>query len=216
MLTHWHPDHSGGVEPLARRFNVPVRAFPLTFERIGLPTSVDVIGLRDGDVIDLEGMSLKTHFTPGHAPDHLAFEIEGGEALISGDLHSSLATMVIIPPEGHMTTFLETLLRMDALRFRKLLPAHGMPLPGKSLRKLHAHRLQRDEQIEAILTDGWLPHAEVAKITYAEVPDVPAFLTEGRAHAHLERLESLGRAEGRWHEEKGWSWRRSQVERREP
>ena len=40
--------------------------------------------------------------TPGHAPDHLCFALEGTRILFSGDHVMGWNTSVVAPPEGNM------------------------------------------------------------------------------------------------------------------
>jgi hydroxyacylglutathione hydrolase len=74
--THLHADFVTGATELARRDGAVVlasaaggRAYPHK-------------ALRDGDEIDLGGLSLRTIATPGHTDEHVAFEVlEGGRTL---------------------------------------------------------------------------------------------------------------------------------------
>lgn len=70
--THLHADFVTGATELARRDAAEVvasaagnRAYPHT-------------GLRDGDEIDLGGLTLRALLTPGHTEEHVAFEILDG------------------------------------------------------------------------------------------------------------------------------------------
>lgn len=195
VVTHAHPDHVAGVEALAKRWDVPVWAHALALERMNLPAEINSRTLDHGDRIELGTQALIAHFTPGHAPDHLVFELEGKQTLISGDLHSGLSTILIHPPEGNMSDYLKTLLQVGNLDVKRLFPAHGFPLPAKALAKVHQHRLDREAKILSCVTAEYQPIAAIAKEAYAEVPKMPAFLIEAQALGHLERLQSLGQVE---------------------
>lgn len=73
LLTHHHPDHTGGVDALLRRHPVPVYG-PVS-ERI--PQITDPLG--DGDRITVAGRESQVIEVPGHTLDHIAFFLPGQE-----------------------------------------------------------------------------------------------------------------------------------------
>jgi endoribonuclease LACTB2 len=197
-LTHHHPDHVAGVEPLRRALGVPVAAHPLTAERLRARDLAIDAELADDQVVVLAGdppLRLRVHSTPGHARGHLAIEVEGPGDLVGGDLVAGVGTVVIDPPEGDMDDYLHSLERMRRRELRTLFPAHGAPIldvAGK-LDEQIAHRLERERQILA----GWgrglrTPEALVAEV-YADVPPALRPLAARQALAHLERLRKRGR-----------------------
>ena len=101
-----------------------------------------------------------------------------------------------------MEAFLTSLARVRDAGYRKLLPAHGPPLPGKAVAAVIAHRLEREDKIAAQLSAEWSELPAIARAAYDDVPEVPAPLAETQALAHLLRLARNGRAErdedGRW------------------
>ena len=70
--THLHADFVTGATELARRDGAQVLASAAG--RRGYPH----IGLRDGDEVDLGGLTLRTLLTPGHTDEHVAFEVLDG------------------------------------------------------------------------------------------------------------------------------------------
>lgn len=79
LLTHHHPDHTGGVAELLEHQRVPV--FGPAEENIGLVTEP----LREGDRVDLPeiGASLRVIAVPGHTRGHIAYY--GANVLFCGD-----------------------------------------------------------------------------------------------------------------------------------
>lgn len=79
LLTHHHPDHTGGVAALVERLRVPV--FGPASEAIAGVTAP----LGDGDLIELPeiGARLRVIGVPGHTRGHLAYY--GANALFCGD-----------------------------------------------------------------------------------------------------------------------------------
>lgn len=98
IITHAHIDHVGAVAALADEYACPVlmhaEAEPMLQQ---LPTQAMMMGLRFGklptvdhhieDEEDLEvgGLRLRSLYTPGHAPGHLAFYLEDEGLVLSGD-----------------------------------------------------------------------------------------------------------------------------------
>jgi glyoxylase-like metal-dependent hydrolase (beta-lactamase superfamily II) len=98
LVTHAHIDHVGAVGSLADEYACPVlmhaEAEPMLQQ---LPTQAMMMGLRfgkvptvdrhieDEEVIEVGSLRLTSLYTPGHAPGHLAFYIEGEKVVLSGD-----------------------------------------------------------------------------------------------------------------------------------
>jgi hydroxyacylglutathione hydrolase len=98
IITHAHIDHVGAVAALADEYACPVlmhaEAEPMLQQ---LPTQAMMMGLRfgkvpsvdrhleDEEVLEVGGLRLRSLYTPGHAPGHLAFYLEDEGLVLSGD-----------------------------------------------------------------------------------------------------------------------------------
>jgi glyoxylase-like metal-dependent hydrolase (beta-lactamase superfamily II) len=98
LVTHAHIDHVGAVAALADEYACPVlmhaEAEPMLEQ---LPAHAMMMGLRfgkvptvdhyieDEEVLEVGGLKLRSLYTPGHAPGHVAFYVEGEDLLLSGD-----------------------------------------------------------------------------------------------------------------------------------
>ena len=96
LLTHGHFDHAGAARELADAFGILIYAHEKekkTLETPGINLSgmtgeppaayhADVF-VKDGDVLDLAGFSVRVLFTPGHTEGSICFFC--GDALFSGD-----------------------------------------------------------------------------------------------------------------------------------
>jgi ribonuclease/clavin/mitogillin len=195
VVTHHHRDHVSGVGAIAAALGVPVLAHAETLARIRtLPASVATRALADGEILDLDGASLRVIHTPGHAPGHLALFDPERRVLIAGDLVSGLSTILIAAGDGDMDAYLDSLRRAHALEPKLVLPSHGPPLPGKALLQTIAHREEREAAIIAALSDGTSSAlASIAAAAYADTPAAPVFLRELQTRAHLDRLARHGR-----------------------
>jgi len=195
VLTHHHGDHVGGVEDLRRRTGAPVWAH----RDARVPFEVDH-RIEDGEMLDTGDGAWRCLHTPGHADGHLCFLNEGTGDVIAGDMVAGVGTIVLVPPEGHLATYLDSLRRLRALS-RVLHPAHGPALEDAPAALDHytAHRHRRTEQVRAAL-DAGTPSA-MARVIYADVPGVDFSLAAAQVRAHLGWLEERGEVvetDGHW------------------
>ncbi len=198
LITHHHPDHTGGVNHLAERLGVPVAAHPLTAERVKHSIKVDR-HVEDGELIELEGdpgWRVRAVHTPGHTRGHLCFYEENTGAILTGDLVAGIGTIVIDPPEGNMKQYFESLEKLLALpKLSALFPAHG-PAAGSARHKLEeyvAHRLMREGKILSAVMEGHSHPRQIVEAAYRDVQPAMHGLAERSAIAHLEKLEEEGR-----------------------
>lgn len=207
IVTHHHPDHIGGVATLAERYGLAVHAHPRTLERLGLGESVRTVAIDDGDRLELglapdgaEDWHLRALFTPGHDQGHLAFVESRYHAAIVGDLLSTVSTIVIDPPEGHLATYLDSLRRLLSEELSTLYPAHGPAATNgrKLVRHYLEHRVEREEQlVRALAAAPGAKASELVPAVYAQTPEAMWPFAERSLLAGLHKLEEEGRAERR-------------------
>ena len=154
LLTHDHPDHIGAVEETLRRYELPIYAHRLTAEIL---LHIDFSGfLEHGQELELgpspEGKpdwKVKIYHLPGHAPGHLVFQETCYQAVIVGDLISTLSSILIDPKDGHLSTYIKSLLFLESVTEGYLYPGHGSPAREGRLvvqRTLH-HRQKREQRL---------------------------------------------------------------------
>lgn len=197
-LTHHHADHIGAVELCRRHLGVPVLAHPATAAKLAAwGIEVDE-HLNDGDRIELGGdppFTVRVLHTPGHTRGHLSFLDEKYGSLITGDLLSTLSTIVIDPPEGDMDDYLDSLEKVAGFSPRALFPSHG-PLVLSAMARLeglHRHRLAREEKVLAAWQEGKKTPAAMVAEVYDDTPPALHPVAERQIAAHLIRLEKAGR-----------------------
>ena len=209
LLTHHHPDHVGAVNQLSQRYQLPVQAHALCYPEIA-PGYIKGAALKDGDILQLgtapdgtAGWQLCVLHTPGHAVDHLCFIENRYQSAIVGDMLSTVSTILINPPEGHMQTYLNSLHRLLECNIKALYPAHGPAhSDGASLIKYFIrHRAEREQETLAALTKSPQTLDEILPKVYNDVPESVYPIAKRSLLAVLIKLQEEDRCfEG----EKGW------------
>lgn len=204
LLTHHHPDHVGAVRATVDRYGVTVAGHPETLARTsGVALTRALTG---GDVLELgaapdgsTGWRLEVLDTPGHTMGHLAFRESRYGAVIAGDLVSTLSTIVIDPPEGHLGTYLASLRGLLALagELGTLYPGHGPPVRDARvvLHQTLRHREERLAKVAAALATGVQSAEELLGRVYDDVDATLWPLARRSLAAGLELLVEQGRAE---------------------
>ncbi len=179
LVTHTHADHSPAARLLRQRTGAPVFAFgPHAKESAGeLEGGVDRefvpdFLLDDGDEVPGDGWSLEVIHTPGHCSNHICFAWPGAEALFCGDHIMAWSTPVIIPPDGSVGDYIESLDRLSQRPERVFYPTHGTPItdPGDFIAKVREHRLHRVKQVAAAIADGLDNLPSLRRRIYTDIP----------------------------------------------
>ncbi|MFB6102045.1 MAG: MBL fold metallo-hydrolase [Haloplanus sp.] len=189
-VTHAHPDHVGGVAAYAAETGATVWARRGREERFEAATG------RTPDRTFAEGETvggLTALDTPGHAPDHVAFETDAG--VVSGDLAVATGSVAVAAPEGSMRAYLVALRRLLARGPPRLFPGHGPVVddPRATLTRLYAHRRERERRIERAVSDGADSVDAVLAAAYDRNLDGVRDLAAGTVRAHLDKLAVEGR-----------------------
>ena len=196
LVTHGHPDHADGCQPIAEQWPDAVfRKMPWP-ERDRLQ-SVESASVADGDRVPAGDGTLLAVHTPGHAPDHLCFFDEFTGTLFSADLVVP-GSSVVIPASrgGNLAQYLASLRRVLALAPARMLPAHGQAIddPAMVLNQHLVQRQWREDQIVAALRAGdRRPDAIVDRLYEGLDPELKQLAQESVV-AHLVKLQEDGRA----------------------
>ena len=211
ICTHTHRDHSPAARPLAERTGAPiVGCAPLALEAVGPRADAAFDSeyrpdrvLGDGDSIDVDGARLTAVATPGHTSNHLCLADEKSGAMFTGDHVMGWSTTVVVPPDGDMAQYIQSLDKLRQRDDRIYYPAHGPAVtnPNQYVRGLIGHRMQRERQILGIIAGQEIA---IPAIVAAAYPGLDARLTAaagGSVLAHLLDLERRGlvlRKEDQW------------------
>jgi hydroxyacylglutathione hydrolase len=121
LITHCHFDHVGAVTPLAAatgapvycpEIEVPVLADIMSFTMPGFGPfegyEADVT-VKGGEALELAGLTLDVHFTPGHSPGHVTYSVRGEDAIFSGDVLFQGSVGRVDLPGGDGPTLLQSI-----------------------------------------------------------------------------------------------------------
>jgi len=196
LATHQHPDHIAGIEAVRARYSVPVLSH-VESARAVRPDRT----LEDGEIVALESdardWSLRAIHTPGHTRGHLSFLHPGTGSLFTGDhIPGGNGSVIIDPPDGDMSEYLESLERLLAEPIETLFPGHGSPQGGahRRIRAMIAHRLEREAKVLAALEGTSRSLPELVARAYADTPRELWGYAERSLLAHLLKLEREHRA----------------------
>lgn len=186
-VTHYHADHAGCADGLARRWGVPVlRATDGTLAAGPLK----VAGL---------ALALTAVPLPGHSSDSVALHVPVGELMVTGDVIFAQSPTMVCWPDGKLGAYLDSLDALDryvALHgVKRLLTAHGPVIENvrERIGAVRDHRLARLSQVVQAVQGGVAPQAEA--IVDAVYDDVPAALRPGAVrsvHAQLDYARETG------------------------
>ena len=169
LSTHAHRDHVDGVAKLQAESGAVIAAYPRdpAAGKIALEHSpsgkyfVDYdfapdLALKAGDTIEGADWALTAIHTPGHAPDHLCFALEGRRVVFSGDHVMAWNTTVIAPPEGRMADYVASLEILLDRNDDVFLPGHGDRLndPQRTVKAYLLHRNWREKSVLDALAGG--------------------------------------------------------------
>ena len=213
VCTHSHPDHSPGAKPLQALCEAGGKSRPAILGLPSQPTAradsdfMPDRSLQNKELLTLvsKGLEAETSHnlmvfhTPGHAANHLCLVLLEDGLLFSGDHILNGSTTVVNPPDGNMTTYLDSLDKLstacDEHGIEFILPAHGYVLgeAKTAIAQLKAHRLKREAKILAVMQalpdgslDDWVP------LAYDDVDSRIWPVAKRSLLAHVERIQALG------------------------
>ncbi|HKA14121.1 MAG TPA: MBL fold metallo-hydrolase [Myxococcota bacterium] len=194
VLTHGHPDHIGGAADVIGEYG-PLRISKHPHARFDAVFSGAIAPIGDGERVHTEGATLRAIHTPGHAEDHLCFELEEEHAIFSGDNVLGVGTTVIPAEGGDLLDYMRSLERLLATAPAVIYPAHGPMIRDgcAKLREYIVHRREREQEILAALRAGLSAIPEIVARVYAAYPIELHRPARSSVCSHLLKLEREGR-----------------------
>ena len=205
LITHTHQDHSPGAEPLKKITGAETFAFgPHGFGKQLMGVDIQEGGdmqfqpdhlIEDGQVLKGKDWSITCVYTPGHASNHMAFALNEGEILFSGDHVMGWSTSIVSPPDGDMASYMESLDKLKARSDKVYWPTHGPSIeePLHYVDALIEHRLEREEQIVSCIEGGIHKISEMVPEMYSGTPKHMHPAAERSVLASMANLLKKGR-----------------------
>lgn len=193
LATHTHGDHSPGALKLQEATGATLvgLAAPDSYgqDRSFQPSQQ----WHHGDIIETDEYSIELIHTPGHVSNHICYLLREDQLLFTGDHVLQGTTSVILPPDGDMEDYLNSLYHLQSLDLRFFAPGHGLIMddPQTELSKLIAHRLKREQKILTVLEQ--IGSGDVDRIVLSAYDDVAEHLIPWAKKTLLAHLIKLRR-----------------------
>ncbi len=197
LLTHRHPDHRVGVDFIVRHTGCRVGIHRLEAARLH-DLQVDFV-FEHGDRLSVDEQFITVIHTPGHSVGHCCFLLESRAVLFTGDHILGSGTSIVVPPEGDMAAYIDSLRLLLSYHVELICPGHG-PVVWDGREKILeyiTHRLQREEAILQGLTAGLRTIEELVAYVYTDTPSALHGMAWFSVQAHLIKLEREGRVRQR-------------------
>lgn len=212
VVTHTHHDHVDGLPALLEQTGAKTAGFgravtqpgkkrnsPAGGEYVEADFRPDIV-MRDGDRLEGDGFAFQALHTPGHAPDHLCFALEGTKLFFSGDHVMGWNTSVVAPPEGSMGDYLSALERLLDRDDETYFPGHGGRIyqPQRLVKAYILHRRMREQSILECIRNGKTTIPEIVEVIYRGLDPRLVKAASLSVAAHVEHLVARGlvRCEG--------------------
>lgn len=197
VVTHTHPDHSPAAKILAE--STGAKLVGAVIEDDGhqdTSFSPDII-LEDGFCLKTDEFCLRAIYTPGHVSNHYCFMLEEEGTVFTGDHIMQGTTVVVIPPSGDMSDYLNSLEKLKLDKPERLAPAHGhvMTAANAAIQALIDHRMRREAKvIKGMQSLGEASLEALLKVVYDDVDPAVLEVAKIALWSHLLKLEKEGRA----------------------
>jgi len=204
LTTHTHPDHSPAAAQLAAQTGAEVLGNLIADDGKQDLTFKPARGFAHDELFTTDEFRVRAIATPGHVGNHLCFLLEDEGLLFTGDHIMQGSTVVIVPPNGDMQDYLDSLNLLLDYPVLALAPAHGQLIlqPQAEIKMLIKHRLLRESRTIGALRQ--LKHGSLDDITpfaYSDVNPELHRIARYSLWAHLLKLQKEGRVtevDGDW------------------
>jgi glyoxylase-like metal-dependent hydrolase (beta-lactamase superfamily II) len=206
IITHTHRDHTDGLPALLAATGAKTAGYGRRARERGTRRTspsgsefvdqdfVPDVPLVDGGRLAGAGWSFTAVHTPGHAPDHLCFALEGTGVLFSGDHVMGWNTSVIAPPEGNMGDYMRALEALNRRSDRVYFPGHGGQIadPQRMVKAFLLHRRMREQAVLDCIRAGTNTVKAIVPVIYRDLNPKLLNAAALSVQAHVEHLIDQG------------------------
>jgi len=161
------------------------------------------VPLVDGEELPHGRGPIRVHHLPGHTPGHVGFELVGDGAIITGDTvldgitpNAVIDTDPARPEQPFLSiaAYADSLAKLQRLRPRVLLPAHGPCITDVTgqVATLLARQRERSQEVLAALAPGPATVADLIARLFPGVAFLGVFLAFSEVLGYLLELERRG------------------------
>jgi glyoxylase-like metal-dependent hydrolase (beta-lactamase superfamily II) len=181
---------------------LPLIAGLRLLDRTARPVA-DVTWLAAGQELPHEHGRIRVHHLPGHTPGHVGFELCGEGVVVTGDtILDGLTPNAVVDtdpenpgkPFPSLAAYGATLARLEAMRPRLLLPAHGPCISDVAgqVSALREKQARRAAEVRAALSAAPSTVATLIARLFPGVTFLGTFLAFSEVLGHLLELERQG------------------------
>lgn len=144
IITHEHPDHFESASAINKgKAKIVMYQNTNNYNKLARGPIGKIIGLKpmefkpdsfvkDGDVLDLGGVSLNIIYSPGHSPESMCLYWAEAKVLLTGDVIFMMSIGRTDFPGGDIALLEQSIARLSKLDVEYLLPGHMDIVIGKS------------------------------------------------------------------------------------
>ena len=202
LITHTQRDHTDGLPALLAATGAKTVGFGRRVANRGSRRTspsggefveqdfIPDIPLTDGQRLEGDGWAVTAIHTPGHAPDHLCFALEGTKVLFSGDHVMGWNTSVEAPPEGNMSAYIRSLELLAGRSDGVYYPGHGGQVedPQRLVKAYLLHRRMREQAILECIRKGTATVRAIVPVVYRGLDPKLLNAASLSVLAHVEHL----------------------------
>jgi glyoxylase-like metal-dependent hydrolase (beta-lactamase superfamily II) len=192
LVTHTHPDHSPAAKILADKTGAELVGYAMPDDGHQDRTFQPVKNLQQGDLLRTDEFCLEAIHTPGHVANQFCFLLREEGMLFSGDHIMQGSSVVIIPPSGDMSEYIESTRKLNAYPIESIAPGHGYLLtkPSEVLEGIIHHRLMREDKVVQVLSRmGESSLEDLLPEVYVDIDEGLLGMAKMSLWAHLLKLE---------------------------